>query len=217
MTYSCVLWDVDGTIIDASEGILNRLGKVLARYGRPAPTRAELARWIGPPMFESFQISAGMTPDEADQAVALYRRIGKAYGYVKDTRVYPGMAQLLRDTAAAGIPQATASSKPRAQVLALMRHYQLTPYFSTIVGATPDEKTLAAKADIVAEALTKLATAGADTSRPVLVGDRHHDVQGGTTNGVPVIFVQWGFAGPTESEGALAVAQNVDELRQLLR
>ena len=53
--YSCVLWDVDGTIVDASVGILRRLNIALTHFGHPAPTREELVHWIGPPMFQSFQ------------------------------------------------------------------------------------------------------------------------------------------------------------------
>ena len=90
------------------------------------------------------------------------------------------------------------------------------PSLTAIVGATPDEKTLSAKSDIVAEALRRLAAAGVDTSRPVLVGDRHHDVEGGAAHGVPVIFVRWGFSWPHESEGAQAAVDDVDQLRALL-
>jgi phosphoglycolate phosphatase len=50
----------------------------------------------------------------------------------------------------------------------------------------------------------------------VLVGDRHHDVEGGAEHGVPVIFVRWGFSWPHESEGAQAVVDDVDQLRALL-
>jgi phosphoglycolate phosphatase len=97
-----------------------------------------------------------------------------------------------------------------------MQFFGLADDFTTMVGATPDERTLSAKADIVAEALRRLEVAGVDTSRPVLIGDRHHDVEGGVAHGVPVIFVRWGFSWPHESEGASAVADDVDALRALL-
>ena len=54
-----MLWDVDGTIVDASDGILRRLTITLEHFGKKAPTRAELVHWIGPPMFESFQVNGG--------------------------------------------------------------------------------------------------------------------------------------------------------------
>jgi phosphoglycolate phosphatase len=214
--YSCVLWDVDGTIIDASVGILRRLNVALTHFGHPAPTREDLVHWIGPPMFESFQVQAGMTPEQSSEAVAFYRTLGKADGYTTDVNTYPGVPEIIRELHAAGIPQATASSKPENQVDALVDHFGLRPYFLATVGATPDESTLASKADIVVEALKRLKERGADTSRPVLIGDRHHDVEGGNVNGVPVVFVEWGFSDAHEGDDAAFRAASADELRALL-
>lgn len=214
--WTCILWDVDGTVVDASDGILRRLKVALEHFGKPAPTREELVHWIGPPMFESFQKNVGMSPEQSAEAVAYYRTIGKADGYTTGARLYPGIGELIADIAAAGIPQATASSKPEIQVAALVEHFGLEPHLQAVVGATADEKTLASKADIVAEALRRLQAAGADVSRPVLIGDRHHDVEGGAEHDVPVVFVRWGFSWPHESEGAAAVVDTVDELRSLL-
>jgi len=214
--WTCILWDVDGTIVDASDGILRRLTIALEHFGKRPPTRAELVHWIGPPMFESFQVNVGMTPDEATEAVRFYRGLNKIDGYTTGAKLFPGVGELIRDAAAAGIPQATASSKPEVQVVALMEHFDLTSSLTAIVGASPDEKTLSSKADVVAEALRRLQAAGVDTSRPVLVGDRHHDVEGAAEHGVPVIFVRWGFSWPHESEGAQAVVDDVDQLRALL-
>jgi phosphoglycolate phosphatase len=214
--WTCILWDVDGTLVDASVGILRRLTITLEHFGKRAPTRAELVHWIGPPMYDSFQVNVGMTPDESTEAVRFYRTLGKADGYTKDARLFDGVAELIGDLAAAGIPQATASSKPEVQVVALMDHFDLSSALTATVGATSDERTLSAKADIVAEALRRLAAAGVDTSRPVLVGDRHHDVEGGAEHGVPVIFVRWGFSWPHESAGAQAAVDDVDQLRALL-
>lgn len=214
--WSCILWDVDGTIIDASDGILSRLDRCLSHFGYPAPTRAELVHWIGPPMYDSFQKNVGMTPAQASEAVTYYRALGKQDGYTARTRLYPGVGELIADISAAGIPQATASSKPEVQVVALMEHYGLAEHMQAMAGATPDEKTLASKADIVAESLRRLRSMGVDTSRPILIGDRHHDIDGGAANGVPVIFVRWGFSWPHESEGAQAAVDTMVELRRLL-
>ncbi|MCM3778561.1 HAD hydrolase-like protein [Microbacterium hydrocarbonoxydans] len=214
--YSCVLWDVDGTIVDASVGILRRLKVALTHFGRPAPTREELIHWIGPPMFDSFQAQAGMSPEQATEAVSFYRTLGKADGYTTDIATYAGVPEILRDVHAAGIPQATASSKPEIQVDAIVDFLELRPYFLTTVGATPDEATLATKTDIVAEALRRLAARGVDVSRPVLIGDRHHDVEGGAANGVPVIFVDWGFSDAHEGDDAAFRVSTADDLRALL-
>ncbi|WES63638.1 HAD hydrolase-like protein [Microbacter sp. GSS18] len=214
--WSCILWDVDGTVVDASDGILRRLTICLEHFGKKPPTRSELVHWIGPPMYDSFQVNVGMTQAESAEAVTFYRTLGRADGYTTGARLFDGIGDLIRELADAGIPQSTASSKPEVQVDALMDHFDLSPCLTAIVGATPDEKTLSSKADVVGEALRRLAAAGVDTSRPVLVGDRHHDVDGGAVHDVPVIFVRWGFSWPHESEGAQAAVDTVDELRALL-
>ena len=110
--WTCILWDVDGTIVDASDGILRRLTITLEHFGRRPPTRAELVHWIGPPMYESFQVNVGMTPEGASDAVSFYRTLGKADGYTTGAKLFDGVGELIQDAAAAGIPQATASSKP---------------------------------------------------------------------------------------------------------
>jgi phosphoglycolate phosphatase len=214
--FSCILWDVDGTVVDASEGILRRLTLCLTQLGRPAPTRAELVHWIGPPMHESFEHNAGLSPEEAIAATALYREIGRADGYTTGAKLYPGIGELIAEVADAGIPQATASSKPEVQVAALMEHFDLARHLQAVVGASLDERTRASKSQVIAEALRQLEADGHDISRPVLIGDRHHDVDGAAEHGVPVIFVRWGFSWPHEAEGAQAVVDSDDDLRRLL-
>ena len=88
--WTCVLWDVDGTIVDASDGILRRLTIALEHFGKRPPTRGELVHWIGPPMFESFQVNVGMSPAEASEAVAFYRVLGKKDGYTTGARLFDG-------------------------------------------------------------------------------------------------------------------------------
>lgn len=214
--WTCILWDIDGTVVDASDGILRRLTLALAELGFPPPTRADLVNWIGPPMHESFQKNLGLTPEQAASATEMYRRIGRADGYTTGAKLYPGVGELIAELGDAGIPQATASSKPELQVAALVEHFDLARYLQAVVGATPDEKTLASKEAIIAEALRRLGALGVDTSRPVLIGDRHHDIEGGAVHGIPVIFVQWGFSWPHEGEGAAAQVDDAAELRALL-
>lgn len=214
--YSCILWDMDGTIVDASEGILKRLDITHKHFGLVSPQRDDLVHWIGPPLFDSFQNQAGMTPEQASEAVAYYRGLTGPTGEATGTRVFDGVSELIVDVASAGIPQSIASSKPETQVVHLLEHFDLTKYFDAAVGSTPDERTLAKKGDIVREALRRLEEKGVDVSRPVLIGDRHHDVDGGNEHGVPVIFVTWGFSNPEEANGSFAVATTSAELRELL-
>ncbi|MGW9627288.1 HAD hydrolase-like protein [Microbacterium sp. NPDC055521] len=216
-SYTCVLWDVDGTIADASAGILPRLQQVFASYGLPEPEAEALSSWIGPPMLESFELRAGMDAAQAEEAVRRYRALAAADGYAASVDLYPGVADVLRAVHAAGIPQATASTKPENQVRAILDHYELTPLFTAVSGARVGSVgNHDGKAFVVGQALDRLRSAGVDVSRPVLIGDRHHDVDGAAEHGIPVIFSDWGFGHPDEADGATARVADADELHALL-
>jgi phosphoglycolate phosphatase len=51
----------------------------------------------------------------------------------------------------------------------------------------------------------------------VMVGDRHHDVDGAAEHGVPTIGVAWGYAEPGELDGARIVVPDVTALAETLR
>lgn len=215
--YSCILWDVDGTIADASRGILPRLVEVLGSYGIAEPAADELHFWIGPPLVESFMLRAGMPAEQADEAVTRYRALAARDGYAASVDLYPGVPDLVHAIGAAGVPQATASTKPENQVAAILEHYDLIDRFTAVSGARPGPEGRGdTKAHVVAQALERLAAAGADISNPVLIGDRHHDVDGGAEHRVPVIFVDWGFGAAEEARGAIHRVTTVDELRALI-
>ena len=215
--YSCVLWDVDGTIADATPGIFPRLREVFQTFGLPAPEPTMLSRWVGPPMYESFQVLAGLSPERAGEALTAYRELAARDGYAASVDIYPGVPDVIRAVAAGGIPQATASTKPENQVRAILEHNDLLGLFTAIAGARSGELGRSdGKSDVIRWALERLDAAGADTSRPVLIGDRFHDVEGAAEFGIPVIFSAWGFGTDAEGESAAFRADDASALRSLL-
>lgn len=215
--YSCILWDVDGTIADASRGIMTRLTETLTALGAPLPPGTDLSPWIGPPLYESFEHLAGLSPERAEDAVTYYRELAARDGYAASVDLYPGVAELVHEARSAGIPQSTASTKPENQVIAILEHFELAPSFTAVSGARPGPVgKLDGKAFVIARALERLVAAGADVSRPVLIGDRHHDIEGGAEHGIPVIFADWGFGADEESAGAIQRVATADELRELI-
>ena len=158
-----------------------------------------------------------LVPEDAHLAVRHYRELAARDGYAASVRIYPGVPEVLRAVRAAGIPQATASSKPENQVLAILEHYALIDDFVVVAGAKPDVPGQHdSKAAVIGRALERLTQAGVDLSRPVLIGDRHHDVEGAAQFGIPVIFVDWGFSEPGESAGSVAEVATAEELRRIL-
>jgi phosphoglycolate phosphatase len=97
----------------------------------------------------------------------------------------------------------------------VLDHFDLSRWFDELTGASDDE-VRSAKADVVAEALRRLAEDGADLSHPVMVGDRSHDIHGAAAHDVPTVFVTWGYGAPEEQAGAVAAARDADELLRVL-
>ena len=212
--WTCVLLDLDGTILDSAPGITASLAWTFEKLGLPIPTPSELLAFVGPPILDSFRERSGMTHAEAEHALATYRPHYAEVG-VLDATVYPGMAELIEKLGDSPLPLSLGTSKPESLATTALTHFGLAQHFDFLTGASEDE-VRSAKADVVAEALLRLADAGHDISRPVLIGDRHHDVDGAAAHNVPTIFVTWGYGATVEEVGAVAVASTADELDELL-
>ena len=212
--FSCILFDLDGTIVDSAPGITASLAWTFEQLGHPIPTPAELLAYVGPPILDSFRDLAGFTPEQSQRALEIYRPQYLRTG-VFDAQIYPGVEGVLRGIRQNGIPLSLATSKPETPATLILEHYDLLKYFDVITGASDDE-VRSAKADVVAEALVRLKDFGADLTKPVLVGDRSHDVHGAAEHGVPTIFVRWGYGSPAEEVGTIAAVDTTDELTRLL-
>lgn len=212
--YSCILFDLDGTIVDSAPGITATLAYTFEQMGRPIPTPSELLAYVGPPILDSFRDLAGMTPEESARALEIYRPKYLDTG-AYDASVYSGLPHVLRAVHSSGTPMSLATSKPELPATLILEHHSLAMYFDIITGASADE-VRSAKKDVVAEALLRLKAMGADLSNPIMIGDREHDVHGAAANGVPTIFVEWGYGSPAEQVGSIATASTAAELTALL-
>jgi phosphoglycolate phosphatase len=212
--YTAVLFDLDGTIVDSAPGITATLAATFERLGLPVPPPAELLAYVGPPILDSFRDLAGFDERMSERALAIYRPLYVETGAF-DATVYPGVEDVLRAVHLSGMKLSLATSKPERPAALILEHYGLAGYFDELTGASEDE-VRSKKADVVAEALRRLAADGADLSRPVMIGDRIHDVEGAAAHGVPTIFVTWGYGSPAEAAGAVAVAHDAGQLLGLL-
>jgi phosphoglycolate phosphatase len=213
-TWSSVLFDLDGTILDSAPGIVSALTDTFTHLGLPVPSRDEFMAYIGPPLLASFQDFGGLSPEKAREALDIYRNDFRKEGAF-DSAIYPGILGLLESLRDAGVPLAIATSKPESQARAILDHFGLTEYFTVIAGASEDDARTS-KAHVVGHALAELAQSGVDTSQSVLIGDRIYDVEGASAHNVPTIIVEWGYGSPVEAAGAIATVYSTDRLRELL-
>ena len=110
MSWDVVLFDLDGTLTDSGLGVGNGVLYTLEKMGYPKPSDAELKKYLGPPLWTSFQDYAGMPESDTPEAVRLYREYYNETGAYENS-VYPGIPELLKRLTEAGKRVAVATSK----------------------------------------------------------------------------------------------------------
>src|SRR5699024_3780814 len=173
---------------------------------------------VGPPV-SATMASLGVGADLERTLLADYRADYASSGW-RDSRVFPGMADVLAQLADGPVRLAETTSKQETDARRILDMLGLSGHFEVIAGARGERH---AKADVVAHALDALGLeAPGSPARPqagpavVLVGDRSHDVDGGAAHGIPVAFVRWGYGSPAEAEGAAWIAATPEELHGTL-
>lgn len=213
MEYRTILFDLDGTLTDPGLGITNSVMYALDRFDIHESDRTKLYPFIGPPLWDSFMRFYGMSRDQAEEAVRVYREYYGDRGLLENS-VYPGIPQMLAALKAQGKTLAVATSKPEGFSRQILDHFELSQYFDRIAGASMD-RSRSRKADVIRYALEGLS---ADPATTVMVGDREHDVLGAQELGLPCVGVLYGYGDRPELEaaGAAALAADPVELLALL-
>jgi phosphoglycolate phosphatase len=220
MTAPVVLWDLDGTLLDPAGAITGGIARALAEHGHAVPE--DLRRFVGPPVGFSLRTFTDVPEEDIPAVVATYRARYRTEGLAQ-TRVYPGVEELLERLHGAGVRMAVATQKPEPTAELAVERFGLTRWFETVSGAADDGAAAPRdglahdKPAIIAEALRRLGVAAPDPARTVMIGDRRYDAEGALAHGIDCLGVAWGFADEDElGTGFAAVARDAAELGELL-
>lgn len=211
MAQKILIFDLDGTLTDSGEGIINCAILALEHFGLPVPSREELRVFVGPPLHETF-MKFGVPADKTDEAIKVYRSRYTTVGKFENFP-YPGIPEMLQKLNNSGHRLFVATSKPEGMAQEIMAKFELSPYFEIICGATLD-KSRSEKADVIAYLLQKIGPAG----KAVMVGDTAYDVIGAAAHGIPCIGVAWGYGSTADMQkaGAQGIAHTTEELYDML-
>lgn len=207
-----IFFDLDGTLTDSGEGIMNCAKLALEHYGIEVPDINALRVFVGPPLQDSF-VKFGVPAAEAMNAVEIYRSRYLTVGKFENFP-YPGIEELLQKLKADGHKLYVATSKPETTSIEILEHFDLAKYFDMICGASTDFSRNSKEA-VIAHLLEEC---GAQEN-PIMVGDTAYDVIGAKEHGIPTIGVDWGYGRNEDMEraGAAAIAYSVEELYELLK
>ena len=202
MKYQYCFFDLDGTLIDSAPGVLSSFNYALEQIGLPLFTKEDTADFIGPPLIYVFCNRFGLSKQEGERAVSLYREFYRRGGML-DCRVYDGISTLLDELSLLGIKCVVATCKPHEFATKILRHHGLLDRFAFVSGPEMDG-TRGEKHEVIAHALKVLNIA--DPSTVIMLGDRANDVTGAKQCKIDCIGALWGFGSEEELADAGAVA-----------
>lgn len=207
-----IFFDLDGTLTDSGEGIMNCAAVAFQHLQLPVPDRQALRVFVGPPLDDSF-LRFGVPKEKVWEAITAFRARYAVKGKFENFP-YEGIPQVLKKLQDMGYPLYVATSKPETLAKEVMTHFGLTLYFEAICGATMDGSR-STKEDVITYLLEQIG--GADD--PIMVGDTVYDVLGAAAHQIPAVGVAWGYGSPEEMKkaGAIAIAYTPAELLNLIK
>ena len=211
MKQKSVFFDLDGTLTDSGEGIINCATLALEHFGLPVPSREDMGVFVGPPLDKTF-VQFGVPEDKTQEAIDVFRSRYLVVGKFENTP-YPGIHDLLATLKKQGHRLFVATSKPETTAVEILHKFDLAQYFEVICGATLDGSRVH-KADVIAYLLGKIGT----PEDILMVGDTAFDVTGAAAHGIPTIGVAWGYGKVSDMEraGAVGIAHTMEELEQFI-
>lgn len=208
--YKYVLFDLDGTLIDSSEGIGLCYRYTFEQLGLPFPGESFVRRAIGRMLPEAFEKLAGLTPQQARQAAQIYRdhynEEGKAHFHV-----YPGMSDTLQTLQMQGCCLGVATLKKESFAREMLALGGLLPLFHTICGMDADD-TLT-KPELIARCRLEM---NAPPEESILIGDTVFDQTAAKDAGIAFLPVTYGFGFQGEEQPRMPAAHSPEEIPGIL-
>lgn len=188
-SYKIALFDLDGTLTDPKEGLINSIIYALDKYNIKVKEKESLLKFIGPPLVDSFKEFYGFDENKAKEATEYYREYYKVKGVNQNT-IYPYIKEMLKVLYDNNIKIGLATSKPKVFAVQILETFDILKYFTFVSGATLDG-TLSKKDDIINHALENLKVK--DKSEVIMIGDRKFDIIGSKTHNLDSIGVLYGY------------------------
>ncbi|MEY8462855.1 HAD hydrolase-like protein [Streptococcus merionis] len=178
-----LFFDLDGTLVDSSEGIINSFTQTFTELKVEVPSLEVLKTFIGPPLEASFSHFGDETFVET--AVAAYRVHYKNFG-ITQAKLYDGISEMLDCLANEGYRLYVATSKHEPMAIQMLSDFKIDNKFTAIFGSLNNDH----KADILTRGMK---TCQISPKRAIMIGDTHYDMIGGKSVGTKTIGVTWGF------------------------
>ncbi len=215
MKPTLVLFDLDGTLIDSRRGIVHSLRLALEDSNVNVPEEHDFTWCLGASLWKIFEHYMQTTDRvRLEHAVATYRHIYRD-GPMFEYDIYEGVAETLSHLTASGVRVAVATAKAHEYAREVIDASVLRNSIHHVYGSELDG-TNVEKRDLLRHILGLEGTSAHDV---IMIGDRHHDIDGARANGVANIAVLYGYGtaeelahADTTVESATAIIAAIAEL-----
>ena len=193
LSYSCILFDLDGTVIDTVADCACAINRTMELFSFPKHTNDEVRSYLnnGARMLIRRALPEKERQNEAliDEVLAKYVSFYKECCTI-DSKVYDGVMEMLEQLFKEGAKLGIVTNKPDVQTKLMIPHYfgRLFEYFegnSENAPVKPDAR----RVDMALEVL------GKKRSDTFFVGDSYVDVLTANNAQIHSVGVAWGFAG----------------------
>lgn len=208
MKPALVLFDLDGTLIDSRPGIVHSLRETLTLHNIPLESDHDFTWCIGASLWKIFEHYLNTTDQHVlSGAVAQYRHIYRD-GPMFEYDIYDGVLETLSTLKDDGARICIATAKAHEYAREIIDVSKLAPYIDHVYGSELDGRNVD-KRDLLRHVLADEHVA---PELSVMVGDRHHDIDGALANGVHAVGVLYGYGSAEELSHAHST---VDSARHL--
>ncbi len=212
--FSHIIFDLDGTLTDNTQGIRNSLLYALEHMQIHGYSEKVLEKFIGPPLQWGFSQLFGLNERNTKLAVEYFRDYYSENGW-HENEPYPGIYQLLEDLHHAGVKMYVATSKLEKFAQKIIEHFEFDKYILQLKGADYGGHN-ATKSSIIFDVLATHRIKPA--VNVAMVGDTVYDITGGNENGLSTVAVGYGFGKEEELKEANPdyFVETVEELYEVL-
>ena len=194
-SFQAVLFDLDGTITNPQEGIINSILYAAKQFDfTDSNEKGELDFFIGPPLHQSFQKRYHVSEEVSFEMVKEFRVYYPDKG-IFECYLYDGIAETIAYLYNQNVFLSLATSKPVGFANQLLDHFGLAESISFTAGALMDGKRTDKK-EVIQFALDNIPDFAKENI--LMIGDREFDIIGGKHHGLQTAWAKWGFG--TEEE-----------------
>jgi phosphoglycolate phosphatase len=210
--FSNLIFDLDGTLTDPQQGILNSLRFALGKLNFSELPNYVPAEFIGPPLQHSFRNVYNLSEKDTEKAIVLFREYYGTKG-LYENEPYDGIEELLSALMQNGKSIYVATSKYAKFAWEILRHFELDKYIIDIRGA--DYRGTKLKADLINDVLSDYRL---HENESLMIGDTVFDIEGARKAGISVLSVGYGFATSEllKENNPDYFTETVDDLSELL-